>query len=289
MNIKIVVDTSSDIPADIAEKYDIGILSFLSIFGEDSFVTGVDLSNEEFYRRLESSEKIPTTAQTPYGDMYDYLLEQAKTHDCVIYFTISSKGSGQYQTARLVTEEIAEEYPQGDIRIVDSEKFSLYIARTAVHAAELAAAGKTPDEIIKDCAGYIKSWRCYLLVDTLKYLEKGGRINKTAAVVGTLLDIKPILTIEHGLVESMDKLRGKKKLVEKLIDKIKEDEDLDLENPRFLVVQSDSSRGEEACEKLEEEFGSGCVEMYSEFGPIIGTHVGPGAFAIIAGIKESHQ
>ena len=285
MDIKIVVDTSSDIPADAAKKYDIGILSFLSIFGEESYVTGVELTNAEFYKKLESSDKIPTTAQTPYGDMYDYLLEQAKTHDSVIYFTISSKGSGQYQTANLVAEEIAEEYPEGDIHIVDSEKFSLYIAQTAVHAAELAAEGKTPAEIIADCAGYIRSWRCYLLVDTLKYLEKGGRINKTAAVVGTLLDIKPVLTIENGLVESMDKLRGKKKLVEKLIDKIKEDEDFDSEEPRFLVVQSDSARGEEVCEKLEDEFGKGCIRMYSEFGPIIGTHVGPGAFAIIAGIK----
>lgn len=285
MDIKIVVDTSSDIPMEVAEKYNIGILSFLSIFGEESYVTGTELSNAEFYDKLENSGVIPTTAQTPYGDMHDYLLEQAKTHDCVIYFTISSKGSGQYQTARLVAEEIAEEYPEADIRIVDSEKFSLYIARSAVRAAELAAAGKTPDEIIADFSEYIKSWRCYLLVDTLKYLEKGGRINKTTAVVGTLLDIKPILTIEHGLVENMDKLRGKKKIVGKLIEKIKEDEELDTDNPRFLVVQSDAERGREACELLEDEFGEGCIQMYSEFGPIIGTHVGPGAFAIIAGIK----
>ena len=284
-DVKIVVDTSSDIPADIAEKYDIGILSFLSIFGEKSYVTGVDMTNAEFYEMLENSEKIPTTSQTPYGDMYDYLLEQAKAHKSVIYFTISSKGSGQHHTATLVAEEIKEEYPQADIHIVDSEKFSLYISETAVHAAELAQNDVPVTEIIEECKRYIKTWRCYLLVDTLKYLEKGGRINKTAAIVGTLLDIKPILTIENGLVESMDKLRGKKKLVDKLIEKIKEDPDFDAENPRFLVVQSDKKRGDEACEKLREEFGGDCVKLYSEFGPIVGTHVGKGAFAIITGIK----
>ena len=284
-DVKIVVDTSSDIPADIAEKYDIGILSFLSIFGEKSYVTGVDMTNAEFYEMLENSEKIPTTSQTPYGDMYDYLLEQAKAHESVIYFTISSKGSGQHHTATLVAEEIKEEYPQADIHIIDSEKFSLYISETAVHAAELAQDDVPVTEIIEECKRYIKTWRCYLLVDTLKYLEKGGRINKTAAIVGTLLDIKPILTIENGLVESMDKLRGKKKLVDKLIEKIKEDPDFDAENPRFLVVQSDKKRGDEACEKLREEFGGDCVRMYSEFGPIVGTHVGKGAFAIITGIK----
>ena len=284
-DVKIVVDTSSDIPADIAEKYDIGVLSFLSIFGEKSYVTGVDMTNAEFYEMLENSEKIPTTSQTPYGDMYDYLLEQAKAHESVIYFTISSKGSGQHHTATLVAEEIKEEYPQADIHIIDSEKFSLYISETAVHAAELAQNDVSVTEIIEECKRYIKTWRCYLLVDTLKYLEKGGRINKTAAIVGTLLDIKPILTIENGLVESMDKLRGKKKLVDKLIEKIKEDPDFDAEDPRFLVVQSDKKRGDEACEKLREEFGRDCVRMYSEFGPIVGTHVGKGAFAIITGIK----
>ena len=284
-DVKIVVDTSSDIPADIAEKYDIGILSFLSIFGEKSYVTGVDMTNAEFYEMLENSEKIPTTSQTPYGDMYDYLLEQAKAHESVIYFTISSKGSGQHHTANLVAEEIKEEYPQADIHIIDSEKFSLYISETAVHAAELAQDDVPVTEIIEECKRYIKTWRCYLLVDTLKYLEKGGRINKTAAIVGTLLDIKPILTIENGLVESMDKLRGKKKLVDKLIEKIKEDPDFDAEDPRFLVVQSDKKRGDEACEKLREDFGGDCVRMSSEFGPIVGTHVGKGAFAIITGIK----
>lgn len=285
-NIKIIVDTSSDIPHDIAEKYNIGILSFLSIFGEETFISGVNLSNKEFYEKLTSSDIIPTTAQTPYGDMYDYLLTQAQNYKTVIYFTISSKGSGQYQTAYLVSNEIKEDYPDTDIRIVDSQSFSLYIARTAVYAAELAKSGCTPEEIISKSLDFIKTWKCYLLVDTLKYLEKGGRINKTAAVVGTLLDIKPILTIHDGLVENMDKLRGKKKLVDKLIEKIQDDPEFDAENPRFLVVHSDEKRGTEACQKLEEIFGSGCVQMMSEFGSIIGTHTGPGAFAIISGIKQ---
>ncbi|MDD6483220.1 MAG: DegV family protein [Clostridiales bacterium] len=284
-DVKIIVDTSSDIPEDIREKYNIGLLSFLSIFGEVSYVSGSELSNEKFYELLERSEKIPTTAQTPYQDMYDYLIQEAKAHKSVIYFTISSKGSGQYQTACLVREEILEEYPQADIRIVDSQKYSLYIAMTAVYAALLAKEDVDVDEIIEKCGEYINKWKCYLLVDTLKYLEKGGRINKASAVVGTLLDIKPILTIENGLVESMDKLRGKKRLVDKLIEKIEDDPDFDRENPRFLVVQSDKERGDEACEKLRDEYGEDCVKMYSEFGPIVGTHVGKGAFAIIIGIK----
>lgn len=286
-DIKIIVDTSSDIPKEIAEKYDIGMLSFLSVFGDACYVTGVNMTNSEFYEKLAESDIIPTTAQTPYGDMYDYLLAQSKLHDSVIYFTISSVGSGQHNTARLVVNEIKEEYPDADIHIVDSQKFSLYIAQTAVHAAQMAQEGKSASEIIDECSKYIETWRCYLLVDTLKYLEKGGRINKAKAIVGTLLDIKPILTIENGLVEMFDKLRGKKKLLEKLIEKIQDDDDFDDDKKEFLVVHSDSDRADEMCELLKEEFDIDDVKMISEFGPIIGTHVGPGAIAVIFRIKET--
>ena len=285
-DIKIVVDTSADMPEELREKYDIGLISFMSVFGEESYVAGVELSNEEFYKKLTESDKIPTTAQTPFGDMYDSLLELAKAHKTVIYFTISSKASGQFQTANLVREEIMEEYPEADIRLVDTKTFSLYIASAAVLAAELVKEGKNADEIIEKCKQHMDSWKCFLLVDTLKYLEKGGRINKATAIVGTMLDIKPILTVEDGLVGSMDKLRGKKKLIDKLIEKIEEDSDFDSENPKFMVVQSDDEKGQSVLEKLKEKFGDDCIDMYSEFGPIVGTHVGPGAFGIIAKTKS---
>lgn len=284
-DIKIIVDSGSDIPQEIADKYDIGVISFLSLFGEEQYVQRVDITNEEFFDKLEKFDGFPTTSQTPYGDMYDYFKEQCGKHESVIYFALSSAASGQYQTANLVREEILEENPDAKFYIVDSYKFSLYIAQTAVHAARMAQEGKTADEIVEDCEKYIVSWRCYLLVDTLKYLEKGGRLSKAAAFVGAMLDIKPILTIENGLVESMDKLRGKKKLIDKLIEKIQEDPDFDADNPKFLVVQSDAEKGEQAIEKLKDEFGGDCIEMYSEFGPLIGTHVGRGAIAIIPRIK----
>ena len=284
-DIKIIVDSGSDIPQEIADKYDIGIISFLSLFGEEQYVQRVDITNEEFFDKLESFDGFPTTSQTPYGDMYDFFSKQCSENKSVIYFALSSAASGQYQTANLVKNEILEENPEADFHIVDTQTFSLYIARTAVHAAQMVQEGKNAQEIITECENYIKTWRAYLLVDTLKYLEKGGRLSKAAAFVGTMLDIKPILTIEHGLVESMDKLRGKKKMLDKLIEKIQDDPDFDADNPKFLVVQSDAEKGEETLEKLRDEFGEDCIEMYGEFGPLIGTHVGRGAIAIIPRIK----
>ncbi len=283
-DIKIIVDSGSDIPQDIADKYNIGVISFLSIFGTEQYVQRTEITNEQFFDKLEEYDGIPTTSQTPFGDMFDYFKQQCEEHESVIYFALSSAASGQYQTANLVKSEIEEENPNADFRIVDSQKFSLYIAQTAVHAAQMAKDGKSVDEIITECEKYIKTWRCYLLVDTLKYLEKGGRLSKAAAFVGTMLDIKPILTIEHGLVESLDKLRGKKKLLDKLIAKIQDDSDFDAENPKFLIVQSDEDKGQEVCEKLRDEYGEDCIEMYGEFGPLIGTHVGRGAIAILVKI-----
>lgn len=284
-DIKIIVDTGADISPKTAQEYDIGIISFLSLFGEEQYVQGVSITNEEFFDKLENFDGFPTTSQTPYGDMYDYFNDQCSKHKSVIYFALSSAASGQYQTANLVKNEILEENPDADFHIVDTGKFSLIIAQTAVYAAQMAHNGKSVNEIICECEKYLEKWRAYLLVDTLKYLEKGGRLSKASAFVGTMLDIKPILTIENGLISSMEKLRGKKKLIDKLIEKIQEDPDFDADSPKFLVVQSDRKKGEEALEKLRGEFGEDCIEMYGEFGPLIGTHVGRGAVAIIPRIK----
>lgn len=284
-DIKIVVDSGSDIPEEILKKYDMGFISFLSLFGEEQYIHRVNITNGEFFDKLEKFDGFPTTSQTPYGDMLDYFSKLCAENKSVIYFALSGAASGQYQTANMVRNEILEENPDADFHIVDTQKFSLYIAITAVHAAQMAAEGKTAEEIIAECERYIASWRCYLLVDTLKYLEKGGRLSRATAFVGTMLDIKPILTIENGLVESLDKLRGKKKLIDKLIEKVKEDPDFDSENPEFMIVQSDETKGQEAVLKLQEEFGGDCITMYGEFGPLIGTHVGKGAIAIIPKIK----
>ncbi|MBQ6530146.1 MAG: DegV family protein [Clostridia bacterium] len=289
-DIKIVVDTSSDIPDEVLEKYDIGIISFITLFGEKQYVQRRDITNEEFLDMQESFDGIPRSSQTPYGDMYDYFKEQCEKHDIVIYFALSSAASGQFQTANLVRQEILEENPNAKFYIFDTYKYSLYISVTAAHAAEMVKAGKSAEEIIEECKQYIVSWRCYLLVDTLEYLKKGGRLSKTAAFVGNLLDIKPILTIENGLVENLGKFRGKKKLIDKLIDKIKEDEDVDFDNPEFMIVESDKKKYAEAVEKLKENFGDDVrITMHGEFSPLIATHVGRGALAIIPRIKSGFK
>lgn len=279
--VKIFVDTCSDITDEIAEKYNIGIIRLLSIFDEKSYVTGTELSNGEFYKMLEESEGLPTTSQTPYADMYDILKSAAEEYDSVIYFAMSSKASGQYNSARMICGEIKEENPNADIHIVDTMRFSVYITAAAVYAAELTAAGESVESTIQKCMEMMEEWQAYILVDTLKYLEKGGRITKTSAIVGTLLDIKPVLTVNDGLIEPLEKIRGRKKLYKKLIELIRENPEFDDENPEFMIAQSSEEYGREMCELLKEEFGISDVKYYLEFGPVVGTHIGPGTLAVL--------
>lgn len=273
--IKIIADSGADIPNDLVQKYDIEIFSFLSIFGEDTYVSGVELDSKAFFKKLEETGIIPTTAQTPYTEMDEKIRKYADEYDSVIVFTLSSKASGQNNTLQMIKHDILEENPNVDIRIVDSMSFTIGIGMGVVYAAELAQSGASADEIVEKATEYINSWDVYFLVDNLKYLEKGGRINKASAIIGGLLDIKPVLSIRNGLVEAVDKFRGKKNLAKKLINKIKENLDFDPLANQFAVVHANEQMGEEMVSLLKQEFENCEIVMYNELGAIIGTHTGP--------------
>ncbi len=279
--IKIFVDTSADIPKETAEKYDIGIINFICLFGEESYVAGEELTNEQFYEKLKTSGVMPTTSQTPPAVMYDTLLQASKDYDTVIYYALSSKASGEYNNARMNIELIKDENPNADIRLIDTMSFSVYISEAAIKCRELLDSGMSVDEAIEKSMKVFEAYEAYVLVDTLKYLEKGGRITKTSALVGELLDIKPVLAIRDGLIQPYEKLRGKKKMYSKLVDLIEESEEFDAEAKEFFVIDSRSEYGDKMIEALEDKFEIDGIKRRYEFGPIIGTHIGDGAVAVI--------
>lgn len=278
--IKIVVDNASDIPQEYVEKYDIGMLYILSVFGEESYAVGKDITLDEFYEKLKNTSKIPTTAQTPYMDMYEYLFEQSKNYDTIIYFTLSSKGSGQYHTATMVVDEIKEENPNVDIRIVDSMAYSLYMADAAIHACKMIEQGAGADEIVTVCSERMKKTQASFMVDDLKYLQKGGRVSKAVALFGTILEIKPILCVQDGVIDMATKIRGKKKLLDKIIENMENDPAYDASAGEFMIVHTDEERALQLKEKLEESYGEGSVKMVARIGSVIATHVGFGTVAV---------
>ena len=279
--VKIFVDTGADISEEIAKKYDIDIINFLCIFGEKSYVAGEELSNSEFYEKLQNSEELPKTSQTSPAVMYEKLSAAAKEYDSVVFFTISKNASGEYNNARMNAEIIREENPGCDIRIVDTMTFSAYIGETAIKFRELLNEGLDVDEALDGALKMLSYYEVYILVDSLKFLEKGGRIKKTAAIVGELLEIKPVLSIRDGLIEPIEKIRGKKKMIKKLVELISESEEFDDKSKEFIIVESNKDYGDEAETLLLDTFEGAKINRRYEFGPIIGTHIGNGALAIL--------
>lgn len=283
--VKIFVDTGADMPEALRKEYDIEVIPYNVVFGDTSYVAGVELTNEQFYEKLIASDKLPTTSQTSPAVIYDAFIEAAKEYSEIVYFTLSSKASGQYNNARMNAEMVMEENPDVKIKVVDTMSFSIYISETAILLRKYLNDDMELDAAIEKSLDFMKNHRAYIIVDTLKFLEKGGRINKTTAVVGSLLDIKPVLTIKDGLVESYEKIRGKKKIYSKLLDIVRETDGFDEEAKEFYVIDSCTEYGDKLEEVIKEEFEIDNVNRRYEFGPIVGTHTGNGAVAVLFKIK----
>lgn len=278
--IKIFVDTAADLKAADREKYDIDVINFLCVFDGESFVAGEELSNDEFFKKLKEAKNV-TTSQTPPAVMIDTLKAAAEENDAVVYFTISSKASGQYNNACLYAREIMDENPKLNIKIVDTMSFSGYIAETAILFRKYTDEGMDIDAAIEKAMKFIDYHTAYVLVDDLTYLQKGGRITKTSAIVGNLLEIKPVLTVNDGLIEPLEKIRGKKKLYQKLLDLVRENPEFDDEKLEMYVIDSNREYGDKLEEVVKEEFGLDEIKGRYQIGPIIGTHIGDTAVAVL--------
>jgi len=278
---KVFVDTSADMPQSMQDEYNISVLNFLCTFDDKSYVAGEELSNSEFYKMLSEADEIPKTSQTPPAVIYEALKKATDEYENVIYFTISSKASGQYNNARVNAEQITEENTNSKIYIVDTMTFSAFISLMVERFCNLVESGIDIETAIQESKKVNDDFDVYILVDSLKYLQKGGRITKTASIVGELLDIKPVLTIRDGLIEPCEKIRGKKKLIKKMIDLISDNPEFDSSSKEFVIVESNKEYADEAENILHDEFSDDVKISRYEFGPTVGTHIGSDTIAIL--------
>ncbi|WP_145023732.1 DegV family protein [Paenibacillus sp. Y412MC10] len=275
----IVTDSTADIPEDIAKQHDIHVVPLRLMFGEDTFEDGVDISAEVFYKRLVQSEQLPTTSQASpadYMQVYQEIMNEYPGSP-IISFHISSGLSGTYQSAT-IAKSMLEGDP--DITIVDSKSASYGFGLLVVHAARLAAEGKTAEEIVRSVEEVRRQRKLYFLVDTLEYLQKGGRIGKAAAMIGNLLNIKPILSIdEEGIIYAVEKVRGRKKALARILERFREDLG-GVQNINVAVGHTaDPASAEPVLEDLSRDFRLQEVVL-TNIGPVVGTHVGPGTLAV---------
>ena len=249
-------------------------------FGEEVFRDGIDITNEEFYRRLRAAETLPSTSQVNpevFAERFRSYVEQG---DQVVGIFISSALSGTFQSALIARDMVSK----GEIHLVDSRATTFALALLVQQAARLRDEGRSAREIAAEVTALSGRTRLLAMVDTLKYLKMGGRINAATAVVGGLLGINPIITIENGLVESVGKGRGRKAAFQWMV-KFMEDEGADLSLP-VAFGSSDSAEAMAECEEFFRPVIGDTPFSECDIGSVVGTHAGPGAAGIVYFVKK---
>lgn len=277
--IKIVTDSTADISVEERKALGIEMIPLKVHFGEETYRDGgIDITPEQFYAKLTASSEMPTTSQPSPADFMDVYKKLSDDPDTqIISIHLAAILSGTYQSAVLAKSMLEEE--GAGIHIVDSRSASYGHGMMAVVAAKEAMDGKSVEEILASIEKLRSECRIYFIVDTLQYLHKGGRIGKASALFGSLLNIKPILTLDDsGQVTPVDKVRGHKKALKRIVDMLKEE--FGTRKIRLAVAHS------EALESAKELFGMVNEELnvellhYTNLGPVIGTHTGPGTLAV---------
>lgn len=277
MAIKIVTDSTSYIPEEFINKYDISVVSLNVIINGES-IREVDLDNETFYSKMEESTEIPSSSQPSPDEIYNTFENIIKEGNSIVGIFISSDMSGTVSSANLIKNMLLEKYPTAHIEIVDSRSNCMQMGYVAIEAAKAAAAGKSMEEVIDVCTSVINNSRFLFTPDTLDYLKKGGRIGGASALLGTLFQIKPILTVCDGKTTVFTKVRTKKKAVDTLVTTLVND--LQGKELGGVIVHHINCQDEglSLAAKIKKQLG---VDVQIDtIGPIIGLHVGPGSIGV---------
>ena len=271
--IKIICDSMSDVPDIIIEKYDVEIVPLTVIFNGVEYIDGIDINNKQFYKLLRESEVMPKTSQVTYSQFKE-VFEKYKDHE-VLYIGGSSAASGTYQSAVIAKNDGYE-----NVHVFDTQNLSTGSALFVIKACEMREKGYSIEEIIENLNLLKGSEELIASVDTLEYLKKGGRISSTKAMIGNLLSIKPILTVENGLVSQKSQVRGKKHIYSELVKYMSDVYNKDLEDKTVILGCGDN---EEDLETLKNHLTEECKvkDVYNvNIGCGICSHAGPGVLII---------
>lgn len=275
MGIRIVIDSTSDVTEDIINKYNLKMVPLTVNFENESFLDKVELSSSEFFDKLTKAEKLPTTSQVNPGAFSEVFSEILLEGDQVLGIFLASEFSGTYDSARIAKDMIGSD----NIRIIDSKSVCLGTFALILEAIELVEQNKTLDEIVEVLDKLKEKIVAVAGLDTLKYLEKGGRLSKGQAVVGSLLNIKPMLEIKDGKLSVVEKIRGKNKTI-KWFNEWIEKNNYDLSDKTVLLFYAQNyDQLKVLRETLETKYKIKNI-IEQEIGAVIGTHAGPGVLGV---------
>ncbi len=278
MAVRIVTDSTADLPERIISQYGIGVVPLNVHFGEEVYKDGIDIWSEEFYNRIRNEPILPNTSQPAPGEFLKVYQKIAKPGDTIISIHISRKMSGTADSAQLAAEMIGADY---QIRIVDSQHVTMSLGVLVLQAAKAAQAGESADVIIAKLAKWKEEISIFFTIKSLEYLHRTGRIGKASVLMGSLLNIKPILSIEDGLIVPNEKTRGNfQKVAELMVEKIIQR----YGNQPLVVGIIHTELPDEVVilERLAKNNLNILETVINLAGPIVGTHAGPSAIGIIA-------
>lgn len=271
MSIKLIIDSTADIRETIKKKIDY-IVPLTVNFGSEEFIDGVNISNYDFYKKLQTSDLSPTTSQAG-PDNFIKVFDQIDKNDSALVITLAANLSGTYQSAILA----AQDYD--NIHIVNSESVALGLGILIEYAIKLIDQGLTLEEIIDELEEKKKKIRILGIFDTLEYLQKGGRLSKAAAFAGEILKIKPIISIEAGEITVPAKARGNKKAISIFNKELSENSEINYDLPFSFGYTGLSDENLVNYFEYSKDLWPESYDHIS-IGSVVGTHAGPGAIAI---------
>ena len=273
MAIRILTDTTCDISLSKQQELDIRILPIRVIFGDQEYIEGVNLTKQEFFKKLAVCEKLPSTTQITPAELCDYFKEYLDAGDEIICMFISSELSGTHNNVHIAKDMLNGKGGER-IHIVDTKAITFSLGVLVLEAVKLRAEGMSAAALCAEMNELRKKIKLWAVMDTLKYLKMGGRLSGAAAVVGTLLNIKPVITVRDGQVHSLTKGKGYKKAMQLLL-QIMKDHPVDFGRS----ITFGSSDSQEMLDAVIKDIKAVYPDIKNyealEIGSVVGTHIGP--------------
>ncbi|MEK4602188.1 DegV family protein [Bacillus sp. FSL L8-0099] len=279
MGVKIITDSAADLPVELLQAYDIDLIP-LRVYdeAETEYLDGVTLESVTLLQKMREGA-VYRTSLPSLETFQEKFVSYAKEGNPCIYLAFSSELSGTYQSSIVIKEEVKETYADLDLEIIDTKCASLGQGLVVLEAAKMAKDGASKEDILKRVAFLMNHMEHIFTVADLQYLVRGGRLSKVAGFIGGLLNIKPILSVEEGKLVPLEKVRGKKKVLGRIVD-IMEERGKELKGQTIAMTHGDDLETAEALKALiTERFGCE-VFIVNTIGAAIGAHTGPGVITL---------
>ena len=285
--MKIFADSACDLPKSFYEEQQVELIPLHVLMDGQEYRDVLDISALEVYDGIRAGQQPKTSQASPEYFLALWTTLAASGEDAV-YIAFSSELSGTYNTAVMMRDQVKEDYPNFNLVILDSKCASLGYGLVVKEAARLRNNGASFEEVVEAATFYARHMEHLFTVDDLDYMAKGGRVSKASAFIGGLLSIKPLLHVEDGKLIPIEKHRGRKRVLKRMLQLIEERGDQIHEQHIGINHSDDEAFALELKSAIEQQFNPKSIEMHM-IGPVIGAHVGPGTLSVYFLNKRKEQ